>query len=62
MIAGNSTNRITVASSAIAKVSPAPNCCSEAISAIAKARKTELMIAAAPVITPAVRRRPCSIA
>ena len=59
MIAGSRTSRITVASSTTAKVSPAPNCCSEAMSAVAKTRKTELMITAAPVITPAVWRRPC---
>src|SRR6185312_10846245 len=52
--AGSSTSRTIVASSTTAIVSPTPNWRSGMTPAPAKATKTAAMIAAEPVITPAV--------
>ena len=54
--------RTTVASSRIATVRPRPIWLTVATGAIAKETKTAAMIAAAPVITPAVLSRPKRIA
>ena len=54
--------RTTVASSRIATVSPRPIWLTVATGAVAKEAKTAAMIAAAPVITPAVLSRPKRIA
>src|SRR5829696_5293891 len=62
MIAGTSTQRTTVASTATATAMPRPNCLSVGSPFITKARKTETMIIAAEVITRAVEARPCTTA
>ena len=58
MIDGSRTSLTIVASSTTAIVSPTPNWRSGMTSAPANARNTAVMIAAEPVITPAVCRRP----
>jgi len=60
--AGRRTIRTAVASSRIATVRPIPIWLTVAIGAAAKETKTAAMIAAAPVITPAVRSNPKEIA
>ena len=56
--AGRRTRRTTVASSRIATVSPTPIWLTVATGEVANEMKTAAMIAAAPVITPAVFSSP----